>query len=115
MELLSLYGLFLAKVLTIVVFIAALVILAVGATQRKRQRKGELQVVNLGEQYRDMQREMRMAYLGDAERKLLSKQEKKKEKARAKQEKRRARRGEEKAPNPACTCWISTAAWTPAK
>ncbi|MCL2895747.1 protease SohB [Brenneria tiliae] len=100
MELLSLYGLFLAKVLTIVVFIAALVILAVGATQRKRQRKGELQVVNLGEQYRDMQRDMRMAYLGDAERKLLSKQEKKKEKARAKQEKQRARRGEEKSAKP---------------
>ncbi|WP_409308823.1 protease SohB [Pectobacterium sp. B1J-3] len=96
MEFLSQYGLFLAKALTIVLAIGALVILVFGMSQRKRQHKGELQVVNLGEQYRDMQREMQSACMNDAERKFLSKKEKKKEKETAKQDKQRAKRGEEK-------------------
>ncbi|MEC5318811.1 protease SohB [Brenneria populi subsp. brevivirga] len=100
MELLSQYGLFLAKALTIVLSIGALMVLVFGMAQRKRQRKGELQVVNLGEQYRDMQQEMQMAYMSDAERKLLSKQEKKKEKAKVKEEKQRAKRGEAKPAKP---------------
>ncbi|RLM26934.1 protease SohB [Brenneria alni] len=100
MELLSQYGLFLAKALTIVVSIGALVILVVGITQRKRQRKGELQVVNLSEQYRNMQRDMQMAYMSDVERKRLSREEKKKEKALAKQEKQRVKRGEKNIPKP---------------
>ncbi|MCG8707733.1 protease SohB [Brenneria sp. 4F2] len=94
MELLFQYGLFLAKALTIVISIGALVVLVFGIAQRKRQRKGELQVDNLGEQYRDMQQNMQMAYMNDAERKLWSKEEKKKEKAKNKQEKLRAKRGE---------------------
>ncbi|MEH2921263.1 protease SohB [Samsonia erythrinae] len=100
MELLSLYGLFLAKALTIVIAIGALVVLAFGMTQRKRQHKGELQVTNLGEQYQEMQREMQTACMSDIERKLLAKQEKKKEKETAKQDKQRARRGEEKSAKP---------------
>ncbi|KFX07437.1 peptidase [Pectobacterium betavasculorum] len=100
MELLSLYGLFLAKALTIVVAIGALVVLAFGMTQRKRQHKGELQVTNLGEQYQEMQREMQTACMSDTERKLLSKQEKKKEKETVKQDKQRAKRGEEKSIKP---------------
>nr|WP_255433872.1 protease SohB [Pectobacterium sp. CFBP8739] len=94
------YGLFLAKVLTIVVAIGALVVLAFGMTQRKRQHKGELQVMNLGEQYQEMQREMQTACMSDTELKLLSKQEKKKEKETAKQDKQRAKRGEEKSVKP---------------
>ncbi|MDX5626847.1 MULTISPECIES: protease SohB [unclassified Brenneria] len=100
MELLSQYGLFLAKALTIVIAIGAIVVLVFGAAQRKRQRKGELQVVNLGEQYRDMQQDMQTAYMSDAERKQLFKQEKKKEKAKAKEEKQRAKRGEAKPTKP---------------
>lgn len=100
MELLSQYGLFLAKALTIVISIGALMVLVFGMAQRKRQRKGELQVVNLGDQYRNMQQDMQMAYMSDAERKLLSKQEKKKEKAKAKEEKQRTKRGEAKPSKP---------------
>lgn len=70
MELLSQYGLFLAKVVTIVLAIGALAVLTFGVTQRKRPRKGELQVMNLGEQYREMQNEMRDTCMSDAERKL---------------------------------------------
>ncbi|MCV9877380.1 protease SohB [Brenneria izbisi] len=100
MELLSQYGLFLAKALTIVATFGALVVLAFGLSQRKRQQKGELQVVNLSEQYRDMQREMQAACMNDAERKLLFKQEKKKGKASARQDKQRAKRGEGKSVKP---------------
>nr|WP_225622311.1 protease SohB [Musicola keenii] len=95
-ELLSQYGLFLAKVVTLVVAIGALVVLTVGVTQRKRHRKGELQVINLGEQYREMQQEMQSAAMSDAERKLLEKKQKKEEKESAKRDKKRAKRGEEK-------------------
>ena len=45
-ELLSEYGLFLAKIVTVMVAIAVVVMLIVNATQRKRQR-GELRVINL--------------------------------------------------------------------
>lgn len=94
MELLSQYGLFLAKVVTIVLAIGALVVLTFGVTQRKRPRKGELQVMNLGEQYREMQNEMRDTCMSDAERKLVAKR--KEDKAAAKEEKLRAKRGDEK-------------------
>ncbi|ANE77900.1 protease SohB [Dickeya solani] len=100
MELLSQYGLFLAKVVTLVVAIGALVVLTVGMTQRKRHRKGELQVINLGEQYREMRQEMQSAAMNDTARSLLEKKQKKEEKETAKQEKKRAKRGEEKSARP---------------
>ena len=79
MDLLSLYGLFLAKVVTVVIAIGALVVLVVGLRQRKSQGKGELQLTDLGEQYREMQREMRTARLNPAEQKLRGKELKKKD------------------------------------
>lgn len=100
MELLSQYGLFLAKVLTIVLAIGALVVLTLGMTQRKRARKGELQVVNLGEQYREMQDDMQETCMSGAERKQAAKRKKKEEKTAAKEEKQRAKRGEEKTLKP---------------
>ncbi|WJV55830.1 protease SohB [Prodigiosinella aquatilis] len=100
MELLSQYGLFLAEILTIVVAIGVLVVLIFSMTQRKRQRKGELQVVNLGEQYREMQRDMQAAAISDAERKVLLKRNKKEKKETAKQEKQRVKKGDTKALKP---------------
>ncbi|SUI61052.1 Probable protease sohB [Serratia marcescens] len=64
MEFISVYGLFLAKVATVVLAIAALAILAVSLGQRKSRQKGELQLTDLGEQYREMQRDMRLAANG---------------------------------------------------
>ena len=55
MEFISVYGLFRAKVATVVLAIAALAILAVSLGQRKSRQKGELQPTDLGEQYREMQ------------------------------------------------------------
>lgn len=111
MDLLSLYGLFLAKVVTVVIAIGALVVLVVGLRHRKSHGKGELQLVDLGEQYREMQREMRSARLSPAELKIRSKELKKKDKAEAKQKNYRPKRGE---PNPNRACMFSTskAVWT---
>lgn len=94
MEFVSVYGLFLAKVATLVIAVAALVLLAVSVGQRKSQQKGELQLTKLGEQYRDMQREMRLSRMSEAEQKLWSKQFKKQSKADEKLKKQRAKTGE---------------------
>lgn len=95
MELLSVYGLFLAKIVTVVVAIGALVLLLMSAGQKKSQRRGELRLENLGEQYRDMQREMRLSRMDDAQQKVWHKLFKKQEKERAKKNKSQAKRGEE--------------------
>jgi serine protease SohB len=102
-EFISVYGLFLAKVATVVLAIAALAILAVSLGQRKSRQKGELQLTDLGEQYREMQRDMRLARMDAAEQKVWLKQFKKQTKSDDKLKKQ---------PSRACMCWISKAAWT---
>lgn len=93
MEFISVYGLFLAKVATVVLAIAALAILAVSLGQRKNRQKGELQLTDLGEQYREMQRDMRLARKDTAEQKVWLKQFKKQTKADDKLKKQRAKSG----------------------
>lgn len=100
MEFISVYGLFLAKVATVVIAIAALALLAVSLGQRKARHKGELQLTDLGEQYRDMQRDMRLARMGEAEQKAWSKQFKKQTKADDKLKKQRAKAGAVEATKP---------------
>ena len=93
MELLSEYGLFLAKIATVVVAIAVVAILIVNLTQRKRQR-GELRITRLSEQYKEMQEEMAVALLDESQQKLWHKAQKKKHKLEAKEAKAKAKRGE---------------------
>ncbi len=93
MEFISVYGLFLAKVATVVLAIAALAVLAVSLGQRKNRQKGELQLTDLGEQYREMQRDMRLARMDTAEQKVWLKQFKKQTKADDKLKKQRAKSG----------------------
>ncbi len=93
MDLLSLYGLFLAKIVTVVVAIGALAVLIVGLRQRKSASKGSLRLTDLGEEYREMQREMRIARLEPAEQKLSLKAFKKEQKAEAKAKKQQAKLG----------------------
>lgn len=93
MEFISVYGLFLAKVATVVLAIAALAILAVSLGQRKNRQKGELQLTDLGEQYREMQRDMRLARMDTAEQKVWLKQFKKQTKADDKLKTQRAKSG----------------------
>lgn len=91
-ELLSQYGLFLAKIATVVVAIAVVVTLIVNLTQRKKQR-GELRITNLSEQYKEMQEEMSMALLDGPQQKLWLKAQKKKHKQEAKAAKANAKKG----------------------
>ncbi len=93
MDLFSLYGLFLAKIVTVVIAIGALVILFVGLRNRKSSGKGQLRLTDLGEEYREMQREMRTARMDPAEQKLRLKAFKKEEKAEAKAKKQQAKTG----------------------
>lgn len=67
-ELLSQYGLFLAKIVTVVIAIAAIAALIVNLTQRKRQR-GDLQP-RLSRQYKEMQEDMSLALLDSHQQKL---------------------------------------------
>ena len=58
MELLSEYGLFLAKIVTVVLAIAAIAAIIVNVAQRNKRQRGELRVNNLSEQYKEMKEEL---------------------------------------------------------
>lgn len=90
MELISQYGLFLAKIATVVIAIAVVAVLIVNLTQRKRQR-GELRITRLSEQYQEMQEEMSLALLDTHQQKLWHKAQKKKHKQEAKAAKAKAK------------------------
>ena len=90
MELLSQYGLFLAKIATIVIAIAVIAVLVANLTQRKRQR-GELRITRLSEQYKEMQEEMSLALLDSHQQKIWLKAQKKKLKQDAKAAKAKAK------------------------
>lgn len=93
MELLSEYGLFLAKIATVVVAIAVVAILIVNLTQRKRQR-GELHITRMSEQYKEMQEEIAVALLDNHQQKLWHKAQKKKARQDAKAAKAKAKSGD---------------------
>lgn len=83
MEFINEYGLFLAKVITIVIaigFVAGLVA-AAGSKNRKRGDKGHVEVVKLNDRFKHMTHALKQAALDDAERKADAKAEKKQEKA----------------------------------
>ncbi|HDG1668864.1 TPA: protease SohB [Kluyvera ascorbata] len=96
MELLFQYGLFLAKIVTVVVAIAVIAVLIVNVTQRKRQR-GELRITNLSEQHKDMQEYLAVALLDAPQQKLWHKAQKKKLKLEAKAAKAKAKQGDTEA------------------
>ncbi len=77
------YGLFLAKAITVVAAVAAIVVLSVGLS-RKGSSEGSLTVEKLNDEYRDLQQQLRRALLDKAARKKELKQEKKQKKAEQK-------------------------------
>ncbi len=97
MELLSEYGLFLAKIATVVIAIAVIAALIVNLTQRKRQR-GELRITRLSEQYTNMQEEMSVALLDRHQQKQWHKAHKKKQKLEAKAAKAKAKQAHREEP-----------------
>ncbi|PIJ51804.1 protease SohB [Erwinia sp. OLTSP20] len=91
MELLSYYALFLAKTVTIVVAIAALIVMISHVALRKRHEAGQLRLTDLGERYRHMKEDMQLGRMKHHQQKLWHKAQKKKEKQQEKAEKKRAR------------------------
>ncbi|EOV9548519.1 protease SohB [Cronobacter sakazakii] len=94
MNLLAEYGLFLAKIVTVVVAIAIVIALIANLTQRKKAQRGELRVTRLGEEYKDMKEEVAAALLDPHQHKQWHKNQKKKNKQEAKAAKARAKRGD---------------------
>jgi serine protease SohB len=98
-ELLSEYGLFLAKIATVVIAIAVIAVLIVNLTQRKRQR-GELRITRLSEQYKEMQEDMSLALLDGHQQKQWHKAQKKKLKLEAKAAKAKAKQHHQETTKP---------------
>lgn len=93
MDLLSEYGLFLAKIATVVIAIAIIAAIIVNVAQRRKQQRGELRVTRLSEQYKEMQEEMAVSLLDPHQQKLWHKAQKKKHKQEAKAAKALAKQG----------------------
>ncbi|WP_313047870.1 protease SohB [Atlantibacter subterraneus] len=93
MDLLSEYGLFLAKIATVVIAIAIIAAIIVNVAQRRKQQRGELRVTRLSEQYKEMQGEMAVSLLDPHQQKLWHKAQKKKHKQEAKAAKALAKQG----------------------
>lgn len=93
MELLSYYGLFLAKAVTVVVAIAAIALIMTNLAQRKRGGAGQLNLTRLDENYTAMQDRMRLAKMKPTQQKSWNKEQKKKDKHEAKVAKQQAKSG----------------------
>ena len=94
MEYFSLYGLFLAKIVTIVVAIVLLAVFVFGAGMRRQGAKGSLKITDLGENYRERQRQMQQIKMNDSEQKAWLKAFKKQLKLKSKSEKSGAKVGQ---------------------
>lgn len=93
MELLSYYGLFLAKTVTVVVAIAAIAVLMTHLAMRKRAQGGQLRLTRLNEAYQDIKDEMLLASMKPHDKKRWHKEQKKREKLEAKSAKAEAKQG----------------------
>lgn len=116
MELLSEYGLFLAKIVTVVLAIAAIAAIIVNVAQRNKRQRGELRVNNLSEQYKEMKEELAAALMDSHQQKQWHKAQKKSTSKKRKQQKRKPNWARwQLTVNLASGCWILKAAWTPMK
>ena len=88
------YGLFLAKIVTVVLAIAAIAAIIVNVAQRNKRQRGELRVNNLSEQYKEMKEELAAALMDSHQQKQWHKAQKKKHKQEAKAAKAKAKLGE---------------------
>lgn len=92
MDFIAHYGLFLAKTLTLVAAVIAIVIVGASAAQRKKAR-GELQVTRLGEKYKELQEALEGELLEPHQQKLWLKARKKRSKMEEKAAKAKAKGG----------------------
>lgn len=94
MEFLSSYGLFVAKIATVVVAIILISLVIFSFRQRKQSKKGDLKLIDLSEAYRQRQREMQQVKMSDAEYKVWLKTYKKQRKIEEKKQKSDAKVGQ---------------------
>lgn len=94
MEYFSLYGLFLAKAVTILVAVVLLAVFVFGVGMRRQGAKGALKITDLGESYREHQRQMQQIKMNESEHKAWLKAFKKQQKAKSKSEKTGAKLGQ---------------------
>ena len=79
MDLLSSYGLFLAKAVTVVVAFAAIVLIVLNAAMRKRHSGGQLRLTHLDDDYREMKEDLQLAKMKPQAQKVWLKQHKRRE------------------------------------
>ena len=93
MELLSEYGLFLAKIVTVVLAIAAIAAIIVNVAQRNKRQRGELRVNNLSEQYKEMKEELAAALMDYTSAKTVAQSAEEKAQARSESSKSESQTG----------------------
>ncbi|MXP66704.1 protease SohB, partial [Pantoea sp. Nvir] len=94
MDLLSNYGLFLIKLMTIVVVVFAVVAIIVNARLRKRcQPAGQLQLMHLSDEYQQMKEYLQLAKMKPKVQKVWLKQHKKAKKQKEEAEKHAVKQG----------------------
>lgn len=94
MDFISTYGLFLAKAVTLVVAVAAIVMIIMNAALRKRAQSGQLRLTHLGDDYQQMKEDLQLAKMKPQAQKVWLKNHKKSEKQKAKAEKQAAKQGQ---------------------
>lgn len=93
MEFLYEYGLFLAKTVTFVVAIIAIIAVIAASAIKQKHKKGELEIIDLSEQFEDVEQEVLHALLNNEELKQKEKADKKLAKEKAKEDKKKAKSG----------------------
>ena len=91
MEFLYEYGLFLAKTVTFVVAVIAIVTVIAASAIKQKHKKGELEITDLSEQFEDVEQEVVHALLNKEELKQKEKEDKKLAKEKAKENKKKAK------------------------
>ncbi|MEL0628606.1 protease SohB [Psychromonas aquatilis] len=100
MEFLSEYGLFLAKAVTVVITIVAILIAIIALTSKQKAKKGELEITDVSEQIKDNKKSIAQQLLTESQLKLKNKEEKKLQKQKAKEEKAAAKNNTQKKSTP---------------
>ena len=96
MEFLYEYGLFLAKTVTFVLAVLAIVIGIAASAMKQKTKKGELEITDLSEQFRDVEQEIIHHLLSKEELKQKEKEDKKIEKEKSKADKIAVKSGKDK-------------------
>lgn len=115
MEFLLDYGLFLAKIVTVVAAVVVLLIIAKSAGGKSGAAKGELEVTNLSERHKDAIEQLEHHLHDDAFIKLVIKRLRRKRKKRTNLARKKSNKRAKKvlliaSANRICSCWTSTAA-----